>query len=89
MEHKTHAVAATREERLLNEHLQRADDFLKIEMYRPARRWLSEANKLAGPAEEISQKIHECEAKIKQENRIIAIIASVALVVIVVLLIVF
>lgn len=83
----TESTTMSREERLFKEYKQRAEDFLKIEMYRPALKWFAEARNLDIDNESIDRKIAGCEAEIRKESRTIRIIALVALVIIVVVFI--
>jgi hypothetical protein len=75
-------IAASREERLFQEYTKRAEDFLKIEMYRPALKWFTEARQFGFETDYINQKIAGCKADIRKESRIISIIAFVAVAII-------
>jgi len=88
MANTTESTTISREERLFKECKQRAEDFLKIEMYRPALKWLTEARNLGIDNESIDRKIAGCKAEIRKESRTIRIIALVALMIIAVVFIV-
>lgn len=82
MANTTESTTMNREERLFNEYIQKAEDFLKIEMYRPALKWFKEARKFGTDSEIIDRKIAGCETEIKKESRTISIIALVAVIII-------
>jgi hypothetical protein len=75
------------EEQRFEEFNHRADDFLKIELYRPALKWLIEARNLGIDKITIDQKIEACKDRIRNESRIIVIIAAVAFAVVIILFI--
>ena len=77
----------SREEYLYHEYSQRANDFLKIEMYRPALKWLNKARSFEINTADVDQKIKDCKEKIRKETRIIGMVAIVAFVVVIILLI--
>jgi hypothetical protein len=75
------------EERQFRDYMTRGDDFCKIELYRQAVGWYRKAVHLRPGDADARQRLEGCSAKIKQENRVIAILAAIgALVVTVVIL---
>jgi hypothetical protein len=58
--------------------MQHGDDFFKIELLRPAKSWYKKALKLNLETEKITQKIAECDKKLKFERRVFRVLAVVA-----------
>ena len=70
------------EEKRYREYMTTGDDFRKIEIYRSAAACYRKAGELKPGDLPANQKLNECIRMIKNENRIILIILSVAAVII-------
>jgi hypothetical protein len=75
------------QEKRFEEFNHRAEDFLKIELYRPALKWLIKARNLGIDTITVDQKIEDCKDKIRNESRIIGIVPAVAFAVVIILII--
>lgn len=75
------------EEQRFEEFNLRADDFMKIELYRPALKWLIEARKFGIDTITVDRNIEDCKDKIRNESRNIAIVVAVAFALVVILII--
>lgn len=62
--------------------MQHADDFLKIELLRPAKKWYQKALDYNIEKEKVEQKIAECNRLIKFEQKIIWVVVALAAIVI-------
>jgi hypothetical protein len=65
------------EENLYLGYIQKADDFMKIEIYRSAKEWYTRALELKKNDDLIRAKLDKCNTLIQQEKRRILIIVSV------------
>lgn len=63
--------------------MQHGDDFLKIELLRPAKSWYQKALALDIKTDFVRKKIAECDRLIAFENKVIGILVAVAVVIIV------
>lgn len=63
--------------------LRHADDFMKIELLRPAKKWYQKALTYNIDKEKIEGKIGECDKKLKFERKIIAVVVTIAVLAIV------
>lgn len=78
MDHSNNNSNLSPEQKLYDDYMNRANDFLKIELYRPALKWLTVAGKLNIETEPTKKKIDDCREKIRKETRTIGIIAAIA-----------
>lgn len=62
--------------------MQHGDDFLKIELLRPAKSWYQKALALNYKKDIVVKKIAECNRLIAFENKVIAILVAIAAVII-------
>ena len=82
MAHQTYDTELSPEEIEFRDLMQHGDDFLKIELLRPAKSWYQKALALKIHTEQIEQKIAECNRLIAFEVKVIRILAGLALIVI-------
>ena len=68
----------TPEERSFGEFMQRGDDFFKIELWRPAKKWYNKALELNTDSARAQNKIADCDRLMTYELRIIRIFAVIA-----------
>jgi len=57
--------------------IKRGDDFLKIQLLRPAKSWYQKALKLNIEPEKVRQKIAECDNQLAFERKVIRILIVV------------
>ncbi len=67
-------------EREFMDLMQHGDDFLKIELLRPAKSWYQKALKLNLETEKVKQKIAECDQLLIFERKVIRILVAIAFV---------
>jgi hypothetical protein len=82
MEHIDTEFHLTAEQKLFNDFIQRAEDFMKIEIYRSAKKCYIEALDTHVNDELSQQKIMECDQLIRKESNIIITIIAVAAVIV-------
>ncbi|MFH1119269.1 MAG: hypothetical protein V1775_05560 [Bacteroidota bacterium] len=70
-------------EREFQEFIQRGDDFLKIELLRPAISWYKKALELGMDNEPVKQKLAECNRMLAFENKVIGRLLIIAAIIIV------
>lgn len=58
--------------------MQMGDDFMKIELLRPAIKWYNKALALGMESEKVKQRLDECQRQLAFENRVIAILSAIA-----------
>lgn len=58
--------------------MQMGDDFMKIELLRPAIKWYNKALALGIETEKVNQRLDECQRQLAFENRVIAILCAIA-----------
>jgi hypothetical protein len=84
MEAHSSETKLNRAEREYADYMEHGDDFFKIELWRPARRWYKKALELNIDAERIRQKIAECDRlqafEVKVILRLVAVVAVLILV---------
>lgn len=66
--------------------LQNGDDFLKIELLRPAKSYYERALKLDPDNKSIENKIRECDKMLAFERKVMAILVAIAALLIITLL---
>ena len=76
-------------ERDFVEFMQRGDDFLKIELLRPAKSWYLKALGLNNENQNVKTKIAECDRMLAFERKVTRILLAIASVLLLVYLIVF
>ncbi len=84
--HATESVSS-QAERAFEDLMQHGDDFLKIELLRPAKSWYKKALALNIEPEKVKEKIAECDRLLAFEIKVIKILVAIAAVVILVLLV--
>jgi hypothetical protein len=67
--------------------MQHGDDFLKIELLRPAKSWYTKALQMNIETDKVKQKIAECDRMLTFEMKVIKVIVAVAVVLIAVVFI--
>ena len=82
MSHHTSEFASSPAERAFLDRMQHGDDFLKIELLRPAKKWYKKALELNIEPEKVKQKIAECDRLLAFEIKVIKILAAIAAVLI-------
>lgn len=82
MSHHTSEFASSPAERAFLDRMQHGDDFLKIELLRPAKKWYQKALELNIKPEKVKQKIAECDRLLAFEIKVIKILSAIAAVVI-------
>jgi hypothetical protein len=65
-------------ERLYREYMARGDDFMKIEIYRAARKWYVKALEMNIHNDAAGKKIGDCDRLIRGERKTISIVAAAA-----------
>ena len=60
------------------ECMQRGDDFMKVELLRPAKSWYQKALELNQDSEEAKLRITECENLLAFENKVVGILCAIA-----------
>lgn len=65
-------------QRDFQEFMQRGDDFLKIELLRPARSWYNKALGLNIETDMVRQRIAECDRMLSFENRVAGLLGIIA-----------
>ena len=79
--HATESVLSPAE-RAFEDLMQHGDDFLKIELLRPAKSWYKKALELNIEPEKVKEKIAECDRLLAFEIKVIKILVAIAAVVI-------
>lgn len=87
MAHHATEPALSLAERAFEDLMQHGDDFLKIELLRPAKSWYKKALELNIEPEKVKEKIAECDRLLAFEIKVIKILVAIAAVVILVLLV--
>jgi hypothetical protein len=82
MAHHTTEPALSPAERAFEDLMQHGDDFLKIELLRPAKSWYQKALELNIETEKVKEKIAECDRLLAFEIKVIKILVAIAAVVI-------
>jgi hypothetical protein len=82
MAHHASETNLSRAELEFMDLMQHGDDFLKIELLRPAKSWYQKALALNLKTELVRKKIEECDRLIVFENRVIRILVAIAAVII-------
>jgi hypothetical protein len=72
----------TPEEMKFRHNMTRGEDFIKIEIYRNARKYFQMALEMGTDMDHIKERISFCNLKIRQEKKIIISLAVIAVVVI-------
>ncbi len=78
MAHPATESAASPAERAFMDRMQHGDDFLKIELLRPAKSWYKKALELNIETEKVRQKIAECDRLLAFEIKVIKILVIIA-----------
>ena len=78
MSHPTSEISLSPAEREFEDLMQHGDDFLKIELLRPANSWYQKALKLNIEAEKVKKKIALCDEMLVFEIKVIRILVAVA-----------
>lgn len=60
------------------EFMQRGDDFMKVELLRPAKSWYRKALELNSESAEAKHRISECENMLAFENKVVSILCAIA-----------
>ncbi len=87
MSHHTSETNLSHAEVQFLDLMQHGDDFLKIELLRPAKNWYTKALQMNIETDKVKQKIAECDRLLTFEMKVIKIIVAVAVVVIAVVFI--
>jgi len=61
------------------EYMQMADDFMKIELLRPARKWYNKALEFDLEPDHVREQIAECERKLAFENKVVYILSAIGM----------
>jgi hypothetical protein len=69
-------------EREYKDIIQHADDFFKIELLRPAKKWYTKALELNIENEKVKQRIAECDKLLALERKVIWILTAVVVVIV-------
>ena len=85
--HSDHQEFLSHEELKYREHVQRANDFLKIELFRSAREEFKRALAYTSDDTSLKEKIEDCNLHIRQDARKIYVIVPIVLAVIAAVLI--
>jgi len=83
MAHTVSNTDLSPEERRYLDCVQKADDFMKIEIYRSAKEWYIRASELNLNQELIRGKLDNCNRLIQQEKKRILIIVSIIAIVVI------
>lgn len=86
--HHNNTLNLSKEEMVFNEFINHGDDFIKIQIYRNAREYYSQALETNFNNELADKKLVECNALIKSESKAIIAIVSIMAVVEVVLILI-
>lgn len=78
MGHHSSETTMSHTETVFMDLMRHGDDFLKIELFRPAKAWYKKALELNIQTENVKQKIAECDRLLAYEVKVIKIIAVVA-----------
>ncbi len=78
MSHPTSEISLSPAEREFEDLMQRGDDFLKIELLRPAKSWYQKALKLNIETEKVKRKIAVCNEMLVFEIKVIRILVAIA-----------
>lgn len=82
MAHQSFDTSLPPEEIEFRDLMQHGDDFLKIELLRPAKSWYKKALALNIHPEVVKKKIAECDRLLAFEVKVIKILAAIAVVII-------
>jgi len=82
MAHETSKPEMSPAERELTDLLQQGDDFLKIELLRPAKTYYERALQLNPGDEMLKEKIAECDKLIAYEKMVITVLVVVTAVIV-------
>jgi hypothetical protein len=82
MAHHATETTLSPAERVFEDLMQHGDDFLKIELLRPAKSWYKKALELNIETEKVKEKIAECDRLLAFEIKVIKILVAIAAVVI-------
>ena len=89
MGHHSSETTLSHAEILFADLMRHGDDFVKIELLRPAKAWYKKALELNIETENVKQKIAECDRLITYEVKVIKIIVVVTIILVIACLIVF
>lgn len=78
MSHHSSEATLSRAESEFKDLMQHGDDFLKIELLRPAKSWYQKALKLNLETENVRLKIAECDKLLAFEQKVIRILVAIA-----------
>ena len=78
MQHSTMKTPLTPADRKLTEMMQQADDFLKIEILRPAKTYYERVLALDPNNKKAKQRIAECDRMLAFEMKVIRILVAIA-----------
>lgn len=70
-------------ERDFSDRISHADDFFKIELLRQAKSWYLKALEMNIETEMVKKRIAECDRLLAYENKVVAVLLSLAAVVVV------
>jgi len=87
MAHHASETNLSRAELEFMDLMQHGDDFLKIELLRPAKSWYTKALQMNIETDKVKQKIAECDRMLTFEMKVIKILVAVAVVLIAVVFI--
>lgn len=82
MAHHIDTSALSPEEKAYHEYMEQAENFMKIEIYRSAKKWYQKALALSLHNDEVKEKLLICNKTLKKESRSIIIIVMLVCVVI-------
>jgi hypothetical protein len=80
MTHKTAEIVMDSKAQEFQDLIEHGDDFLKIELLRPAKKYYKKALELNIEPEKIRQKIEECDRLLNFEKRVVRILFVIAVV---------
>lgn len=83
MKHQDHEISLNPEDRQVKDLLKKGDDFMKIEIYKMARRYYEKALAIEPQNPELQQKVRHVINLQKRELKTIAIIVSIMAIVVV------
>ena len=86
MSHHSSESTSNPAERAFMDLMQHGDDFLKIELLRPAKSWYKKALELNIETEKVKQKIAECDRLLAFEIKVIKILAAITTVLVLIFL---
>jgi hypothetical protein len=78
MSHPASETSLSPAEREFMDLMQHGDDFLKIELLRPAKSWYQKALKLNIETGKVEQKIIQCDEMLAFEIKVIRILTAIA-----------